>query len=211
MASVPVPGTVEVELVQGLDGEIIENTLYFHKTGGWSVPEMQGLAGDLVSWWDTEMQGAFTTGTALINVIVTDLTGPEGGKIEFTTGLPLAGSGNEESMPNNVAPAITFHTASRGRSFRGRNYISGIPASQCNGNRLLGAYGDFLTAAYNALLAVATANACEWVVVSRYSGTAIVDGKKKAVPRVTGISTPILSASFKDLVVDSQRNRLPNH
>ena len=36
MAAVLVAGTCEVELVFGLDGETIENTLYFNKTGAWT-------------------------------------------------------------------------------------------------------------------------------------------------------------------------------
>lgn len=208
MAYVPVAGTVMVELIQTLDTEIIENTLYFEQTGAWTVAALNTLGADIASWWETDVAPSMSAALGLQRVELTDLTTQTAAAVTVTTGLPVFGVHDLEASPNNVAPAISFHTANRGRSFRGRNYLSGIPSDHVVINRVQGTTIAALTAAYNALLGVATGNACTWVVVSRYSGIDPVT--KKPIPRAAGVATPIEVAVFTDTVVDSQRNRLPN-
>lgn len=211
MAAVLVAGTCEVELVFGLDGETIENTLYFNKTGAWTPAEFTALGSALHDWWQLGMSTHLSSTCALIAIKLTDLTSLTGAAITYSTGLPSAGTVSAEPVPNNVAPCITLHTANRGRSYRGRNYIGGIPNDQVSTNRFLATIADPITAAYMQLIDVASAQACTWVVVSRYSGITVVGGRRVPTPRSEGISTPVLSASFTDNVVDSQRRRLPNH
>ena len=209
MALPDVPGTVQVELIQGLDGETIENIIYFNKAGAWTVPDMEALAGDVVNFWNILLGPNLSASISLVEVFLTDLTTPTGAAVSYTTGLPVAGGVADEPMSNNVAPCISFRTALRGRSFRGRNYIGGIPIGLVSNSRMTGPWMTAVVAAYMGLLTVASGNACEWVVVSRFSGVDPLTGNP--IPRAVGISTPILSASFTDNVVDSQRKRLPNH
>lgn len=209
MASVLVPGTVECEVLMLLDGEGIENTLYFNHTGAWSVTEETDLANDMITWWGTHFSPPMSNQLVLHAVRVTDLTSLTGAQVEIAPGSSFVGGQPTEPMSNNVAPAISFHTASRGRSFRGRNFISGIPIDAVNSNSVITSWEAAMTAAYMQLLVVATANGAEWVVVSRFSGVDPVT--HKPIPRATGISTPVVSAVFTDSVVDSQRRRLPNH
>lgn len=211
MASVLIPGTVEAEILMRLDSQEIENTLYFNKTGAWTPAEENDLALDLITWWGTHYSPPMSNMLVLHSVKITDWTSLTGAQVEVAPGSPFVGGQATEAMSNNVAPAISFHTASRGRSFRGRNYISGVPIDVVTQNTLLTAWTDAMVAAYTALFDVATANGCVWVVASRFSGVEIVDGKKRAIPRAEGITTPVTAAIFTDQTVDSQRNRLPNH
>jgi len=211
MAYVPVENTVEVEMRYLLDDEPAENTLYFHKPAGWIASTMITLGASLKDWWETFMQPAQSVHAQLREIYITDLTSPTATAISYTTGLPLPGALAGEAMPNNIAPCISFRTAQRGRSYRGRNYLLGLNIDQVSGNNIVGAYQTAILAAYSELITLAGDATATWCVVSRYSGVVVVDGKRKPVPRETGISTPINSVLFVDTTVDSQRGRLPNH
>ena len=198
-----------MELLFGLGGETIENLLYFNQVGAWTPAAITALGLALIDWWGVNMAPNLSTAIALIEVFGTDLTSPTGSAVSISTGLPLTGESVSEPMSNNVAPCISLRTASRGRSFRGRNYIGGIPENLVSGNIITGSWLTAVAAAYLGIKEVATENGCDWVVVSRFSGVDPVT--KDPIPRAEGISTPILSVLFVDNVVDSQRKRLPNH
>jgi len=209
MASVPVANTILAELIMGLGGELIENTLYFEMPTAPTVPDLEALGVILRDWWGANVAPELSNAVSLIRIELTDLTGPTGPAVSFTAGLPDPGLNVGEPAASNVAPAISFRTGSRGRSFRGRNFISGIPEAGISGNIVAGVVLDNLTDAYNQLAVDTLAGGFTWVVVSRFSGVDPVT--HDPIPRVAGVTTPILSAEFTDNVVDSQRRRLPNH
>lgn len=209
MPYVPVPGTVLCEIVQQLDSQLFENTVYFHKAGAWATPDMVALADSLITWWTDQYRLPISSAVQLMSVDVTDLTTATSGAISQAPTIGTFGSDSRTSSPANVAPCISFHTAKRGRSFRGRNYITGICEADITINTVIGSVISALTVSFNELLDVGITNGAEWVVVSRFSG--VEPGTGKPIPRAEGISTPILSASFTDNIVDSQRGRLPNH
>jgi len=211
MAYVPVENTAMVEMRYTLAGEPTENTLYFQAATPYDVSSLTALGLAIRDWWVTDIFALQSIACALREVFVTDLTTDSSPAVSVTAGLPSNGSVGGEVMPNNVAPCISFKTANRGRSFRGRNYLMGFGVDQIGQNEVAAGVADDYTTAYNNLIAVAGALDLVWVVVSRFSGFTIVDGKKVPTPRVAGIATPIVNAVFTDLTVDSQRNRLPNH
>lgn len=209
MASVPVLNTIMVEMRGSAAGEQVENTLYFNKGGTWSPTEVVALGQSMNTWWHDKMQANLNTGYGLMEIQLTDLSSATGIAVTETAGLPDFGLEGGGMAANSIAPCISFHTAMRGRSFRGRNYICGITAGNVIGSNIDGDWMLQMIDAYNELQVVASTNLCEWVVVSRYSGMA--GTPRRPVPRATGLSTPIISVSFTDNVVDSQRKRLPNH
>lgn len=209
MPFIPVPGVLQVNLQYGALGEPFENTLYFEKAGAWTGTEMGELGLSLHDWWVASMAPIFPTGVSLINIKMTDLTTATSGGMDYGTDLPESGTVNDEIAPLNVAPCISIRTASRGRSNRGRNYISGLGVGSIANNTIVGTAMTALVAAYNGLFSVATDNGCVPVVVSRYSGVDPVT--HDPIPRAEGVTTPVTGYSFTDNVVDSQRRRLPNH
>lgn len=209
MPFVPAPGTTEVELRFNLSGENAENTLYFNKAVDWTAAEMTALAADLVTWWVAGPATQLSTSVALLSLHCSDLSSDVGAVIDYSVGLPSGGTEAVEGMPNNVAPCISFHTGVRGRSARGRNYIGGIGITKVTENNISGSWMTNMEGAYLDLLDVATANSCEWVVLSRFHGMG--GTPRRPLPRVTGVVTPIIGVAFTDGIVDSQRKRLPNH
>lgn len=211
MAFVPVANTVMAELRYTWDTEPVENTLYFLGDDPPDATNMLALGNAIITWWGVSMQSSIADVVEFREVYLTDLTTNTGPAITANLGLPLLGSANNEPVPSNVAPCISFRTANRGRSFRGRNYLIGLPGDSVDGNTLSSTYTTDMVAAYGDLQALVVSVGYTWVVVSRYSGFTIVAGKKVPTPRAAGIATPVTSVLFTDNIVDSQRGRLPNH
>jgi hypothetical protein len=209
MPFVPVAGTVEAELLMQLDSENVENTLYFEKAGAWTVTQLQDLGAALKTWWQAWYRPPQSNSLAFRGVRLTDLSSANAAGIEIPSSPFLFGEQNTEAMSSNVAPCISFRTASRGRSFRGRNYIAGIPITVVTQNTVTSDWLTAMAAGYNALIGMATEQGCTWVVVSRYSGMG--GTPRKPIPRAAGVTTPVIAASFTDATVDSQRRRLPKH
>lgn len=200
MAFIPVANTVMAELRFTLDGQQVENTLYFQRASPWTAPLGVLLGDHLLTWWEDNMSPALSDNIALDSVHVTDLTAVDGFAVDSVPDGSIPGAIGGDALPNNCAVCISFRSASRGRSGRGRNYICGLARDSVVANTLTSGAGISFVAAYNALPAVAGASAATWVIVSRF-----LDG----APRAAGITRSITTVILLDLTIDSQRRRLP--
>jgi hypothetical protein len=207
MPFVPVPGCAEFELVYLYDGQICENTLWFKYDGAPDSTQLLATAAAIHTWF-TGAFGPNLSSNVQLNVIrATSHDTIDGAAVDYTTGLPEVATGPDGGAPGNVAPCISFKTGVRGRSFRGRNYIVGIPEAELVRATIDSGWLGAVTNAYNALSDSTDPTGATWVVVSRFSG--VDPDTKKPIPRAEGLSTPIISAAFTDNTSDSQRRRLP--
>lgn len=211
MPFVPAVNVAGVEMRYTLDGENVENTLYFLFETAIDVAELFTLGGILATWWGANLQPLLTTGMELQSIHLADLTTDSSAAIDFTGGLPLGGTIAEEPPPNNVAACISFRTAFRGRARRGRNYICGFSNSAVFSSTLNSEWMADVVDAYEALNPAVSDEGFSHVVISRFSGSTIVDGIKVPTPRVTALITPVTNYLFTDATSDSMKNRLPNH
>jgi hypothetical protein len=200
MAFIPVVNCVMAELRFTLDGQKVENTLYFQRASAWTAPLGVLLGDHLYTWWVDNMAASLTDSLTLDSVHVTDLTAVDGFAVDFVPDVAETGVVGATSVPNNCAICISFRTEARGRTGRGRNYIMGMPQTHVTLNTLDTADGIAFVAAYNALPTVAGASAATWVVVSRFLDS---------LPRDVGITRSITTVILLDLTIDSQRRRLP--
>lgn len=207
MPFVVVLNTVMVEMRMQLDGQRVENTLYFHRDSGWELEDALSLGADLVTWWGTNYAARLTANLSLTEVFITDLSDPNSFGVSVLPEEATVGGSGLDYLPNNVAMCISFRTAGRGRSNRGRNYIPGIVRSDVVNNQIGSDWTEDLVGAYEELFTVATSHDATWNVVSRFSGVDPDTGKP--IPRTTGITTPVTTPIFVDNFVDSQRRRLP--
>jgi len=197
---VPVADTVMVELRQRLFGERIENTLYFRKTGGFSVANMTGLLNDLLVWWNTYLAPHVSLDLTLKELVCTDLSTQTGPVVQQAAPTPNpAGDVAVPSMPGNVALCVSLKTNNRGRSYRGRNFVAGIPTNAVLGNTVLSGTVNGIEGAYSTIPFAVTTSAWDWVVVSRITAGA---------PRVAGVATPVSAVTVIDSNIDSMRRRL---
>lgn len=200
MVYVPVSNTAQAEIRYTYGTEKFENTLYFQRSQAIDQTAMQALADYVAQFWYDELRPFQISSVVLREVFVTDLTTQTSGVAvsllhEGVAGAYVGGT----ALPVNVTASIAFRTASRGRSYRGRNYIVGMSTAQISGNNLTAQILADYTAAYEALITTPLAT-WTWVVVSRFSNGS---------PRTNGVATPIVSCGFADQVLDSQRRRLP--
>ena len=207
MPFVPALNTVLVEIRMLWDGQRVENTLYFSSGSPPEPGAMATLGNNIIAWWQENIAPLTSTGVILREVVVTDLTSDIGPQVTQVPSGVLAGLVSDESLPNSTTLAVSFRTANRGRSFRGRNYFVGLTDGQVNGNNVLSTLADDLVTAYDLLNATPFQPTWVWSVVSRYSGVDPVTGDP--LPREDAVVTPILTVLVTDLVVDTQRRRLP--
>lgn len=201
MAFIPVPNVAQIKVVQTMDGQRVINDLYFEQAAG-PITSLQlaNIAVGVADWWGLNILLQQSTAMHFDYVEATDLTVQNGLQVQSLANSGFGAIGGDFA-PNNVALCVSFRTGQAGRSFRGRNYIGGVPDSQVLGNTFEGTWvTDILTAYNNIVGPGALGGGWEWVVVSRFTGGA---------PRATGIATPVLTAIVTDTVVDSQRRRLP--
>jgi hypothetical protein len=199
MAFQPVEATALIELIQFLDNQVIENTLYFRQANDYDAADLEALALNLSVWWAVNIRPQMASTLSLVGVRATALHDQTGPQFISTVGLPSTGAVLVDSVPNNSAFCLSFRTALIGRAFRGRNYISGLPESVVTMSRLAGATATALQTAYEQIQPGLPAGTT-WVVVSR-----TVNGVLQSV----GLTNQVTSVVFQDLNMDSQRRRLP--
>lgn len=198
MAYIPVPNTLGVELVffNATTGQFAENTLYFVKATDWTVGESDDMAALLTDWWIDNLQ-ALTAATWNLSLIrTTELESASGFAREYP--VDQDGGAGSAALPGNVTVAISFRTAFRGRSFRGRNYFVGLTEAQVTNDTVVDTTVTALRTAYEVLADLGITLGAQHAVVSRYA---------LGVPRVTGIATIVLSYLVNN-TIDSQRRRL---
>lgn len=186
------------EMIYSLDGQRVENTIHVRDNAGWDATKLGTLAVLLKDWFTTTLDLLVVDDLSLVLIKCTDLSSQTAPSVEYTTGLPVAGTLTSDPMPNNVTCAITFLTAQRGRSYRGRNYIVGINRDQVTLNILEPTPVAAWVAAYTTLNASLVSASQEHVVVSKYSSGW----------RAAAVVTPVTGYRMNP-TLDSQRRRLP--
>lgn len=201
MARITTPDTVEVEMRFLLDGQQVENVFHVTRVANWDEAAMIVLASTFKDWWNVNLKPQVPTTLSLRSIRVTDLESLSGPSIEYTTGLPLAGTSAGLALPNGVSMVVRWLTALRGRSFRGRTYHLQLTEGGVDGNTINSGQVTTYTNNYQALLTLINTAipAMSLCVLSEVSG---------GLPRANGICTVITGLSI-DSTVDSQRRRIP--
>lgn len=199
MAFIPFPaGTVEMIANFTLTGipVVITDGFYF-LTGAAAVTDGQDLADELELALIASFMGAASNQLIFDNLKVNELSSPT--SWTATNSTAVVGSVAADPVANQAAMVVTFNTAFRGRSFRGRNYIPGLPvAAQDSGLFWKAASVASIQSVYEGMSAAVYAIGWQHAVLSRYTAGA---------PRVLGVATDILSYDAK-LLIGTQRGRL---
>lgn len=200
MAFIPVPGTAQVEAVFSLDGQVVENVLFYQGTD-LSETSLAALLDAVNAAIRSQVLPLLHSTLQLLRVVGQIIDVADGLTALSVTSLPASGGAGGTSLPSNVAVCVSKRTAFSGRSFRGRNYIPGIPSAQRSGvNELESSFVSSIRAAWEVVLDAGVDDGWVPVVVSRFHAGA---------PRVTGVATPITGVIVVDNIIDSQRRRLP--
>lgn len=200
MAFIPVENCAMVEIRCSLFTQQVENSLYFQHDGAILAADRAALAEAVENWYCDSILPYIVNDVGYREVYLTDLTSAVSPTFTQNARAGELGVVAEDPPPNNVSFTIKFNTEFRGRSSRGRNYIFGIPQSVIGINEVSSAWAEDIVDAYELLMSPAFSSGFTWVVCSRYTNNA---------PRVEGLTLPITAVGYTDLILDSQRNRLP--
>lgn len=199
MAFIPVQDTVQAVLEYGNGTLEWTNTLWFRKPGFTEV-EQQQLADELGLWAVNNLIPNYWTGWGGQLLTVYDMSSPTAPK-KFSTQFNLNGSVAGSEAPLSIALVVTFYTAARGRSGRGRNYVTGFVEADTSANAVINAVRvTNIQQAYTTLRTSMLALGWEWVVVQRY---------ELGAPLPAGVPRPVTSEIVRSAAFGSQRRRVP--
>lgn len=200
MAFIPAIDTARCEIRYTCVGQRVENTLWFqHDTGVITEADREALGAYLEGWYNSEIKPLQSASVIYQEVYVVDWSAENAGTSTVNSLAGTTGAGVSPISPNNVTMAVSFRTALRGRSSRGRNYIIGLMESDVTGSIIEATTRSNWRNAYDAIL-VDPPTDFTWSVASFYTDN---------VARVTALVQPINGVVVVDDYVDSQRRRLP--
>lgn len=208
MSTIYSPNTVMVEMIHLHGSNRVENVYHVQMPNAPTAGDLTAIFNVFDNW---ERNTARLHRINLTSWVAYSLTSIHAAGQPFLAGsvLPAAVGGalNGQGYPS-VTVAIKFATGLSGRSYRGRAYWIGLPVNEVDTNGLIVASRvTAIIAAYNTLKAALTTAGYTLVVCSKYSGVDYSTGRRKAIPRATGLNTPVTSITA-DNYVDSQRRRL---
>lgn len=199
MAFIRLPNCVKIELIFRKNNAPVVNIIWGEYDVGPGLIDLQDLSEAVEDWWNTVRKDQCVASMALEEVRVTDWNEENGMQYVNIVSPPIAGTNAGTDLPSNVAAVVSFYTPYSGRSFRGRNYLSGIPEASISANSIGTAYLAAMISDYAALAAAMLTLGYRHTIASFYSGGA---------PRAVGVSTPVIDYGG-DNVVDTQRRRIP--
>jgi hypothetical protein len=199
MSFVPAPGVLQVNQRATLYGQQIENVHYFELGFPPDPAGVQQAAYDARDNWVTHMLPVLTEDYIYREAYVTDLTTDTSPASTAVPATLTTGAGASDAAPGSVTLCLSLRTSGRGRSSRGRQYISGLSEGSIEDNAWNSAKAAEVVSAFQAYQDAMFTAGYNLVVLSR-----IQDG----VPRDLALAQTVTSILTTDLFIDSQRRRL---
>lgn len=204
MVYIPAPSVAQVEVRGTLDGQPVENVLYFLVKAPPITPSSLGtLAMQVGQWWIANALAWLPVTYLFREIYAVDLSTATSASATWPA-ENNPGTRNPASgvLPNSNTLCVSFRTASRGRSARGRNYWAGLTRGDVTNNVATMTLQQGIVGVYEALLTLVQDDTIMWywVVLSRYANKA---------PRPQGLTNTITNVLIVDSTIDSQRRRLP--
>lgn len=202
---IPIDKCIRVELIYKNGPLVAENVIYFDCSFAPAVTDLPALASTIITEWSNNLRAKISNNWSLTSVKITSMQSAIAPMLEYTTGLPLAGSNNTPAAPPNVTICISFKTGMSGRSARGRVYHIGIGANVVS-------HQGAVTPATADLIRTGWANFITAVV---WSGTSpelihcVASFRTNKQWRDQGVKYEVTSYTLADYNADSMRRRLP--
>lgn len=201
MAFQPTGESVQANLRLSFAGQQCEYVLNVGKPGGIGPSELGLIATKVNGLW-AELRPLHSNQVSGVEVYVIDTQEESGLTFTSTAIAGQLGGETAPALPNSVAFCVTHRTSNRGRSFRGRTYLTGLCETQVDGNVVTPAYASAAVTAFETFKADLESDGYYFAVVSRRNNGAL---------RPVAISTSVIASIARDRRVDSQRRRLPGN
>src|SRR4029450_1145641 len=171
----PVPDSAQAEVLYLLDGQVIENRLWFHiDFPPFGLTELQALADGLQGWWAANIMPYLSEDILLIYVTAKDWT-TAGGTVAVSTGSTVFGGIASPTCSANVALSVRFKWPTfRAKQRKNKHFLPGIPNSVVDLNTPDLTWAESVWDSYVALQDDAPFfnpdNRWRWAVASAWSG-----------------------------------------
>jgi hypothetical protein len=203
MPFIPAPLCARVEMHMSNAGQQIENVWHVQSTGAeWDVTSLALLADTFATWFSDTFRPCIPSSVWLVDVKATALHSADADTYTSVLNSGVTGTG-ANPLPNNVSFAVHKVCAGRGRSNQGRVYLPAVSRDEVVAtNQINATFAGVLVAAFSALRDAVAAASTDWflAVVSFFTANA---------PRAAGVPAAILYFVARDLILDTQRRRLP--
>lgn len=196
---IPVPQTARAVLRYTIFGQTVENVFHWTQATDYDATDCAVLAAAIVTAYDTEWKHLLSSDVVLNDVTVTGIDTVSGAQAVAPAGITgTHATAGFETIGNTLC--FKFGSAQAGRSYRGRMYWPQLISTMVANNEvnttdagiLLAAVNDFFDAVNSDAgmqhCVVSYQNDCEW--------------------RTTGVATSVISYTYTDRRLDSQRRRL---
>lgn len=197
---IPVANTGYCQARMLLDGQQIQNDFWITKTDPPIVPhDLVLMTEHILALYTEGIFPLLSNGITGVEIVATDASAEDGVRYTNTAFAGVGGGAGSDALPNNSAFRISFFPDIRG-AHAGGIYISGIPENAATGSFLGETTATALVEALQAFQLSLDDDNLALVVVSLCHDNAW---------RTTGALYNVTTIGYKDLVMDSQRRRLP--
>lgn len=198
MAFIPIPNSASLCFNFVTAGQNWQFCLTIRKsTGAPTTGDLATLVTQGHSWYAATLKSLIYSSTSLKSIIATDQT-VQGGPQAITT-YNEAGTASGGLIPVGTPLVVSLRTALRGRSYRGRVYVSGLSSTfLTDAANISSGYAASFGSAFLTLLSSLATAGFDIVVASKQHNGAVTS------PAATN---PVI-AFVVDTFLDSQRRRL---
>lgn len=198
MAFIPVPNGIQLCFLFTTDAQNWQFCLMLQKSAGAPTSTDLGQAtADGSAWWTSHLKALLAPGTMLNEIIATDMTSQ--GAPQSRALIGEAGTAIGTELPLNVVACVSHRTEKRGRSYRGRSYISGLTTNHIDDTVSLNSTQQgALANGFAALRVLLDEHGLDQVVASRQHNGSIT----------SPAATHEVILNVVDTLLDSQRRRL---
>lgn len=205
MAHQDIEQTARVEVRYSLAGEPAMNVFHAKAEDVITVTELDDLAALFTTWINDSWKPIASSDWYCTQLIITDMTSINGARRAYPfPGAGINGLLAEEAMPANCTLAVKADVGIRGRGKNGRTFWIGLSEPQVEIETVTTTAADSITGAMEDLRTL-IAGATNW------AGLAIPHLVVGGVRPPLAQADLVLSYHLADLIVDSQRDRLPGH
>lgn len=185
-------------------GAEMSNVYHVHKDTDWTPAQLATLEDAFVGWESDTAGDNRSQNVELVRITLTDLTSQTSDTRDTIMGAPIPGKRVSPLMPGNVTVAVKGSIGERGRGRSGRTFWIGLAEDMCVGCSITSPIGADVVANLNQLRTEIAGLAMGAVL-------GIIHTVKDGAPLTPATFSEIITYALTDYILDSMRDRLPNH
>lgn len=198
MAFIPTPGGVRVVLTHQMGLLSWNNILHTETSPGIDAEGLQFIANQFYDAWALSIVPQLATAVSLVSATAYSLDSVSAPIGVYVPGTIIVGEVSGDPLPPQAAVVVTLRTANRGRSGRGRIYLSGFSEADSIGAQVAVARVSAIETGITAFRAALAAQLIPLSVLSQFTGNA---------PRAAGLLQTVTAHDVRNGTFGSQRRR----